>query len=141
MTFAPLLAAPFAVQVHAFVAIAAFALGVVQLVAPKGTLPHRTLGWIWSALMAVVALTSFAIHTICTFGDFSLIHGLSILTLATLPYALWNARHHRVANHARAMRLLFVSALVIAGAFTLLPGRIMHDVMFGTVSHHGSCDG
>lgn len=141
MTLAPLLAAPPAVQAHAFAAMAAFALGVVQLVAPKGTLPHRTLGWIWSVLMALVALSSFAIHTICTFGDFSVIHGLSVLTLVALPYALWNARHHRVARHARAMRLLFLGALVIAGAFTLWPGRIMHDVMFGTVTHHGSCSG
>ncbi len=26
---------------------------------------------------------------------------------------------------------LFVGALVIAGAFTLLPGRLMHEVIFG----------
>jgi len=26
---------------------------------------------------------------------------------------------------------LFVGALVIAGAFTLLPGRLMHEVVFG----------
>jgi uncharacterized membrane protein len=29
------------------------------------------------------------------------------------------------------MTALFAGALVIAGVFTLLPGRIMHDVVFG----------
>ena len=45
MTLAPLLAASPAIELHAFAAMAAFALGVVQLSAPKGTIPHRTIGW------------------------------------------------------------------------------------------------
>ena len=49
MSLEPLLAAPLATHVHAFAAMAAFALGAVQLAAPKGTLPHRTIGWIWVA--------------------------------------------------------------------------------------------
>jgi uncharacterized membrane protein len=44
MSLTPLLNAAPHIQVHAFAAIAAFALGVVQLAAPKGTLPHRALG-------------------------------------------------------------------------------------------------
>jgi len=45
VSLAPLLAAPLSTQVHAFAAMAAFALGAVQLAAPKGTLPpsHRRL--------------------------------------------------------------------------------------------------
>lgn len=139
MTLAPLLAAPPAFQAHAFAALAAFVLGVVQIVAPKGTLPHRTLGWIWVILMAATAASSFFIHTICTVGDFSIIHLLSILTLVVLPVAVLNARRHRVRQHMRAMLFLFAGALVIAGLFTVVPGRIMHDVVFGTVSAHGSC--
>ena len=54
MSLAPLLDAAPAIPLHAFAAMAAFALGVVQFAAPKGTLPHRTLGWIWVAVMAVV---------------------------------------------------------------------------------------
>jgi uncharacterized membrane protein len=111
--------------------MAAFGLGAVQLLAPKGTLPHRTLGWIWSGLLGFVAVSSFWIHGIRQFGDFSLIHLLSIYTLIMLPLALINARRHRVAQHGRSMRLLFLGALVIAGAFTLAPGRIMHRVVFG----------
>ncbi len=98
---------------------------------PKGTLPHRTLGWIWVGLMAVVAVSSFWIHQIRLVGPWSPIHLLSIFMLVMLPLAVWRAHQHRVADHRRAMIALFSGALVIAGLFTLLPGRIMHAVVFG----------
>jgi uncharacterized membrane protein len=46
----------------------AFALGLVQLAAPKGTLPHRMLGGIWVAIMFVVAISSFFIHQLKIWG-------------------------------------------------------------------------
>jgi uncharacterized membrane protein len=131
MSLQPLLNAAPAIQVHAFAAMAAFALGIVQLSAPKGTLPHRTLGYIWVALMVVVAGTSFWIHDIRMWGPWSAIHLLSIFTLATLPLAVLHARRHRVSQHRNAMIAMFAGALLIAGAFTFLPGRIMHAVAFG----------
>jgi uncharacterized membrane protein len=131
MSLAPLLNAAPAIPLHAFAAMGAFVLGVVQFAAPKGTLPHRTIGWIWVGLMAVVALSSFWIHTIRLVGPWSPIHLLSILTLVTLPLAVWRAHRHEVAAHRSAMAMLFAGALVVAGLFTLVPGRIMHQVVFG----------
>ena len=131
MSLAPLLDAAPAIPLHAFAAMAAFVLGIVQFAAPKGTLPHRTLGWIWVLLMASVATSSFWIHTIRLVGPFSPIHLLSIFTLIMLPLAVWRAHQHRVADHRRIMIMTFAGALVIAGAFTLVPGRIMHAVVFG----------
>ena len=131
MSLAPLLDAAPAIPLHAFSAMAAFALGVVQFAAPKGTLQHRALGWIWVLLMASVALSSFWIHQIRLLGPWSPIHLLSIFTLTMLPLAVWRAHTHRVADHRRIMILLFTGALVVAGLFTLLPGRIMHVVVFG----------
>src|SRR5215813_9533181 len=84
MSLAPLLDAVPPIPVHAFAAMAAFALGVVQLAAPKGTLPHRTLGWIWVALMAVVAGSSFFIHELRVIGPWSPIHLLSIFSMVML---------------------------------------------------------
>ena len=130
MSLAPLLDAAPAIPLHAFSAMAAFALGVVQFAAPKGTLPHRALGWIWVLLMASVAASSFWIHQIRLLGPWSPIHLLSIFTLTMLPLAVWRAHTHRVADHRRIMILLFTGALVVAGLFTLLPGRIMHVVVF-----------
>lgn len=131
MSFAPLLDAEPAILLHALAAMTAFALGLVQFTAPKGTLPHRTIGWIWVGLMAAVAVSSFWIHSIRLLGPWSPIHLISLYTLAVLPLAVWAARRHRVAAHRRAMIMLFSGALVIAGLFTLLPGRIMHRVVFG----------
>jgi len=131
MSLEPLLTASPVIQVHAFSAMAAFALGLVQFAAPKGTLPHRTIGWIWAGLMAAIAISSFWIHSIRMIGPFSPIHALSIFTLVMLPLAVMHAHKHRVMQHRAAMISIFVGALVIAGAFTFLPGRIMHAVAFG----------
>jgi uncharacterized membrane protein len=131
MTLAPLLDAPVVIQVHAFAAITAFAIGVAQLAAPKGTIPHRLIGWSWAALMLTVAVSSLFIHQIRLWGPWSPIHLLSILVLVTLPLAVLHARRHEVSRHRKAMLGLFTGALVIAGVFTFLPGRIMHNVAFG----------
>lgn len=131
MTLAPLLDALPPIPLHAMAAMAAFALGIMQFAAPKGTVPHRTIGWIFVGLMLAVALSSLWIHQIRLWGPWSPIHLLSIFTLITLPLAVWAAHRHDVARHRRAMISIFLGALVIAGAFTLLPGRIMHDVVFG----------
>ena len=131
MTFAPLLNAASVIQIHAFAAIGAFVLGLIQFAAPKGTLPHRTVGWIWVALMLAVAISSFWIHGYRVVGPFSPIHLLSILTLTTVPMAVLHARRHRVTAHRIAMISIFIGALVVAGAFTFLPGRIMQAVAVG----------
>jgi len=131
MNLAPLLDAAPAIPVHAFAAMGAFALGLVQFAAPKGTLPHRTIGWIWIALMLVVAVSSFWINYLRWVGPWGPIHLLSIFTLVMLPLAAWKAHTHQVRAHSRIMIFTFLGALVIAGLFTLVPGRIMHRVVFG----------
>jgi uncharacterized membrane protein len=131
MSLAPLLDAAPAIPVHAFAAMAAFGLGVVQLAAPKGTLPHRTIGWIWVVLMLAVAISSFWIHQIRLVGPWSPIHLLSIFVLIAVPLGVWRAHRHRVGDHRRIMILVFLGGLLAAGLFTLLPGRIMHAVVFG----------
>jgi uncharacterized membrane protein len=131
MSLAPLLNAAPAIPLHAFAAMAAFVLGIVQFAAPKGTLPHRTLGWIWVALMATVAISSFWIHEIRLWGPWSPIHFLSIFTPIMLVLAVWYARRHNVRGHKLTMISIFCGALVIAGLFTFVPGRVMHAVVFG----------
>jgi len=131
MSLKPLLDAAPAIPVHAFAAMAAFALGVVQLAAPKGTLPHRTLGWIWVALMALVAGSSFWIHQLRVVGPWSPIHLLSIFSAVMLVLGVWYARRHNVRGHKITMISIFGGALIIAGLFTFVPGRIMHTVLFG----------
>jgi uncharacterized membrane protein len=131
MTLQPLLDAAPVIQAHAFAAIGAFVLGVVQLAAPKGTLPHRTIGYIWVGLIVVVCVTSFWIHELRIWGSWSPIHLLAIFTLCVLPFAILHARRHRVIQHRNAMISIFLGALVTAGLFTFVPGRIMHAVVVG----------
>ena len=85
MTLGPLWQSTPAIQLHAFAAMLAFVLGLVQLSAPKGTIPHRTLGWLWVLLMFAVSISAFWIHTIRLWGPWSPIHLLAIFTLITLP--------------------------------------------------------
>jgi uncharacterized membrane protein len=131
MSLTPLLNASLAIQLHAFAAMGALVLGLVQFAAPKGTLPHRTLGFIWLALMLTVAISSFWIHSIRWVGPFGPIHLLSVYVLFMVPLALYFARRHNIRGHAKTVIGMFVGGLVIAGLFTLLPGRIMHAVVFG----------
>jgi uncharacterized membrane protein len=131
MSLGPLPNAAPAIPLHAFAAMTAFALGLVQFTAPKGTLPHRAVGWVWVLLMTAVAVSSFWIHEIRLVGRWSPIHLLSLITLVVLPIAVWRAHTHRVADHRRIMISIFAGALVVAGLFTLLLGRILHKVLVG----------
>ena len=131
MSLGPLLSAPPPIPWHAFAALAALALGGAQLALPKGTTRHRVMGYAWAALMLVIAASSLWIQQIRLIGPFSPIHILSIIVLITVPLAVWHAHRHRVAKHRRVMISLYVFALIGAGVFTLLPGRIMHAVVFG----------
>jgi len=131
MSLEPLLQASPTIQIHAFAAMSAFVLGIVQFTAPKGTIPHRAVGWLWVAIMVVVSVTAFFIHEIRLWGPFSPIHLLAIYTLIALPLAVRHARRHAVQHHSRAMIGIFTGGLVIAGLFTFLPGRLMNAVAFG----------
>jgi uncharacterized membrane protein len=103
MSLQPLLSASPQIQLHAFAAMSAFALGLVQFASPKGTLPHRTLGWIWVLLMLGVSISSFWIHTIRLWGPWSPIHLISIFTLVMLVVGVTAARRHVVARHRKTM--------------------------------------
>lgn len=131
MSLGPLLAAPPPIPWHAFAAFAALVTGATQLALPKGTPRHRVVGYAWATLMLVIAVSSFWIQEIRLVGPFSPIHLLSILVLVTVPLAVWYAHTHRVEKHRGVMIKLYVFALIGAGVFTLLPGRIMHTVVFG----------
>lgn len=131
MSLDPLLSEGFVIASHALAAIAALLLGAVQFAAPKGTLPHRTLGYVWAGLMLYIAIGSFWIAELRLWGRWSPIHLLSVLVIVTVPLAVWRAHRGEVKAHKYGMITLFSLALVVTGLFTLWPGRIMHEVVFG----------
>ena len=130
MTLDPILAAPLAVQIHVLTVVPAFALGGWMLWARKGTALHKALGRIWLMLMVVTALSSFFIHEIRMVGDFSPIHLLSILTLASCFNIIRTARKRQFSAHRRTVLALYWGGIGLAGAFMVAPGRIMNRAIF-----------
>ena len=131
MTLEPLLNASPAIQIHVLAVVPAALIGAVMLFARKGTPVHRIAGRVWIVLMVLTALSSFFIHTIRMIGPFSPIHLLSVVTLLAAFEIVRSARQRRIQRHRRLVKSLYFGGIGIAGLFTLLPGRIMHETVFG----------
>ena len=115
-----------AIWIHLFAAVSAVTLTVLQLSLRKGSRLHKVTGYSWMGSMAVVAISSFGIREIGGPLGLSWIHGLSLYTLIGLVAALHYARHGQVERHRKNV-LYLVAGLLIAGAFTLVPGRRLGD--------------
>ncbi len=138
MSFEPLLEAPMIIQVHAFAAMAAFLLGVIQFAAPKGTLPHKVLGVIWLLIMTSIAVSSIFVRPALYPGLpitqwFSFIHIFTVMTFYGVAQGAFFLMRGgpNLKQHAKPLAGIFIGGLVIAGGFAFLPGRIMHQVAFG----------
>lgn len=129
----PLLSAAAPIPSHAVLALVALVIGTLQLWLAKGTRWHRIAGWIWVLAMAYVAASALFISELKPFGFwFSPIHFLSIYVLINLVLAVRAARRGDIRRHRIIMQSMFFFALIVAGAFTFLPGRVMFEVMFGS---------
>ena len=124
-----LTAAPM-IRVHVFAAVLALGIGGALLIGAKGRALHKALGWTWVAAMTTVAVSSIFIQEIHP-GRYSWIHLFSGWTLIALPMAIAAIKRRSVRLHRRIMTALFVGGLVIAGAFTFVPGRLMWRVFLG----------
>jgi uncharacterized membrane protein len=120
-------AIPIPVLVHLIAASSALVLGTVMLVRRKGTASHKVIGRVWVALMLTVAISSLWIPR---FLHFTWIHLFTLLTLVSLPLAIYRIRTGDVKGHAAAMKGLFLGGLVIAGIFTLVPGRLLGNLLW-----------
>lgn len=120
-----------AIQVHIAAAFVTLGIGIVLMCAPKGFRLHRTLGWAWVASMTVTAVSSFFITAIFQ-SHYGPIHALSAWTMIALPMGIAAIRRKDVAAHRRQMTGMFVGAMLVAGLFSFLPGRMMWEVFFAT---------
>lgn len=118
------------ISVHVLAAVLSTVLGPFVLYRRSRDIWHRSLGVVWVLAMFVLAVSSLFIHEARMFGAFSIIHVLSLLTLAGLAQGLWALYQGRRRQHGRIMRLLYVQALILAGIFTFLPGRRMSAMLF-----------
>lgn len=130
---APIMAAPLPIKLHLATVLPAFAIGTYLIfVSAKGAPHHRALGYLYLTLMTITAITTLFIHQVNPEGfmGFSVIHLFVPLTLFGVVGAISGARTHNVRRHRNAMIGLYVGGLLIAGALTFAPGRIMHQVFF-----------
>lgn len=118
---------PIAIYLHMAAAIAALVLGAVILGRRKGTATHRMLGRTWALTMLVVALTSLWVPA---FLHFTWIHLFTAVTLVALPLGIWRIRRGNVVAHAATMKGLYIGGLIIAGVFTLVPGRLLGNLLW-----------
>ena len=119
------------IPLHAIAAMVAIILGGIQLYMKKGGMLHKLLGRLWIGLMLIVSISSFFIHEIKLWGPYSPIHLLSIWTIFSLGLAIYFVRIGNIKRHKQVMIALYVFALILTGFFTLLPGRVMHQVLVG----------
>ena len=122
---------------HITFALGAVPVGVYIFLTKKGTGRHKLAGRFWGALLIIVSMSAIPIQSINP-GHYSLIHLLIPYTIGSLIYSIWNIRRFKVTRlqkyryaHMYSMIGVYVGALLIAGAFTLLPGRFLHGVVFG----------
>ena len=116
---------------HAITALVAVIMGSIQLISAKGTKQHQVLGYLWVSMMMYVSISSFFISEIQLWGAFSPIHLLSAWTVVTLCTGIYFARTGNIKVHQLNMQLLYGLSLILTGLFTLLPNRVMGQMLFG----------
>ncbi len=117
-----------ALWIHLGTVIPALPLGAWVLSRRKGTPAHKMAGRIWMALMFITAIDSFWVRSVT--GHIGPIHILSALTIVIVPLSIAQARRGNIAAHKRMAVGLYIG-LIVAGAFTLLPGRLIGNLVFG----------
>ena len=124
------------IAVHMTAALAALAVGPLALWARRGTTPrprlHRAFGYAWVTLMVLTAVSAIFIrdHSLPNIAGYTPIHLLVPVTLGGLVLAFRRLAQRDIAGHRTAMRWLYFSACVVAGAFTLLPQRYLGQLLW-----------
>ena len=125
------------IYIHAFFALIAVPVGLYIFLTKKGTSAHKFVGRFWVAVLMIVSVTAIFIQEIIP-GQFSLIHLLIPWTIASLIYSIWSIRKFKETKltkhkygHMFSMIGVYIGALIVAGAFTLMPGRFFHTIFFG----------
>ena len=119
---------------HLITVIPCILIGGYLLLAYKGTPIHKLLGKIYMSLMLSTAIITIFLPANVgpqLLDYFGWIHLFTVLTLWTVPTAYIAIRKRNIKAHKRKMILLYVGAILIAGGFTLVPGRYLHGVIFG----------
>jgi uncharacterized membrane protein len=130
--FLDLLARHPLIALHLVAALLALLVGVAVMARRKGTASHKLMGRSWAVLMGIVAVSSVFIRDtgLPNIAGYTPIHLFTITTAVMLPFGIHRIRRGDVAGHRKVMRNLFMGACVVAGLFTLLPGRFLGTLLW-----------
>jgi uncharacterized membrane protein len=115
-----------ALLIHIGTVLPALPLGAYVLLSRKGGRLHKVLGRVWAGLMVTTAISSFWLGD----GGLSFIHAFSVLTLISVPLAIYWVRRGDLERHRRTMTNVYIG-LVVAGVFSFAPGRLLETWLFG----------
>lgn len=127
------------IAVHMTAALLAVATGPVALWARRGRAQHprlhRAFGYAWVTLMLVTAVSALFIRdfTLPNIAGYTPIHLLVPVVFASLFGAFWMLARRNVAGHRKVMQVLYFTACIVAGAFTLLPQRYLGQALWGAL--------
>ena len=125
------------IAVHMSAAIGALATGPVALWARRGRAQrprlHRAFGYAWVTLMIITAVSALFIRDwkLPNVAGYTPVHLLVPVTFISLFGAFYFLAKGNIAGHRKAMQRLYFAACVVAGGFTLLPGRYLGDLLWG----------
>ncbi|WP_443627673.1 DUF2306 domain-containing protein [Candidatus Njordibacter sp. Uisw_002] len=112
----------------------AFLMATFMMVTKKGTEVHKLIGRIYMVLMLFTAMVTLLMSAQVgprLFNHFGFIHLLSVLVLYCVPSAYWAIKNGNVKRHRWSMIGLYIGGLIVAGGFTLMPGRMLGNMLFG----------
>ena len=120
------------VFLHLLTALAALLLGAAVLARRKGTTSHKALGRAWVLMMGNTAIASAFIrdYQMPNLIGVTPLHGFTLLVAVNLPRGIWYVRRGNLVAHRKTMRGLYIGACVLAGIFTLLPGRFLGNLLW-----------
>ena len=121
-------------DVHLYTIAPCLPLGFYLIViSAKGSVLHKKIGSIYMALIFFSSIVSLFLKAYVgpTFlNHFGWIHLLSFLTIWTVPRSLIAVKKGNIKRHKSSMKLLYWIGLILAGLFTLMPGRYLREVLF-----------
>lgn len=125
------------ITLHLSAALGALLTGPVALWARRGANQrprlHRAFGYAWVTLMVITATTALFIrdYRLPNLAGYTPIHLLVPYVFICLFGGFWFLARKNIAAHRKTMQSTYIGACVIAGVFTLLPGRYLGQLVWG----------
>lgn len=124
------------IAIHMSAALSAVIIGPLAIWARQGRLVrpklHRAFGYAWVTLMIITATSAIFIRDfqLPNIQGYTPIHLLVIATFSSLIAAFRALAKGNIPLHKGIMKRLYLGACILAGIFTLMPGRYLGNLLW-----------